>query len=200
MVSGCTEQGQLWLMAGSGFLWRKKAERQRFCPEPFPDLLASCPSTPTLTWQSLQVGGSNQEVVGFGLILAVLPHTEPADRTTVVENPEQPTLGTGTAGVPPRCTPIQLCPVVLWLQHRAPWDTSAEQSGLNPTYQMSMAMTRTAARTKKAKIPRETRMVVFSRGSLRSGTENCDSLWHSERTLQPGFGACSHPTAPSSTH
>ena len=29
----------------------------------------------------------------------------------------------------PQCNPIQLCPVVLGPQHRASWDTNAEQSG-----------------------------------------------------------------------
>lgn len=36
----------------------------------------------------------------------------------------------------------------------------------NPAYQMRMVMTRTAARTKKAKIPRDTRTAIFSKGSL----------------------------------
>lgn len=79
------------------------------------------------------------------------------------------------------CTLIQLGP-----QHRA-WGTWGARAGVSgaragwgqhscsqhPAYQMRMVMTRTAARMKKAKIPRETRMAIFSRGSLRSGTGNC---------------------------
>lgn len=45
----------------------------------------------------------------------------------------------------------------------------------NPTYQMRMVMTRTAASTKKAKIPRDTRMAIFSRGSLRAGQRDYHS-------------------------
>lgn len=41
----------------------------------------------------------------------------------------------------------------------------------NPTYQIRMVMMRTAASTKKAKIPRDTRMAIFSRESLWSGRE-----------------------------
>lgn len=46
----------------------------------------------------------------------------------------------------------------------------------NPAYQMRMVMTRTAARMKKAKIPRDTRTAVFSKGSLPSGTERLSQL------------------------
>lgn len=92
-------------MAGFGSLQRKrKGVSQWHC-------LASalpCAPAPALTWQSLQVGGSNQEVVGFGLVLAVLPHSEPGDGEVVAEDPEQPSLGAGTALHPyPAGTPAQ---------------------------------------------------------------------------------------------
>lgn len=59
------------------------------------------------------------------------------------------------------------------------WDgdsTHTASPSQNPAYQMRMVMTRTAARMKKAKIPRDTRTAIFSKGSLRSGTERLSQL------------------------